>query len=158
MSHMVLHDSLLHRNSSTRAQASISASYMTKMNSSSYRAFLSEVSFPCLSPCSCLFCSRRRKIVSAFVCVSIANDSFNPHALIPCRKIHVRKLMCEHSQLGRTIESKQLGKHRIRIKNFIVHKEASFDLWDQSIRVFLICVSFLRRGIHTLKHKVSMCE
>ena len=41
---------------------------------------------------------------------------------------------------------------------FIVHKEASFDLWDQSIHVFLICVSFLKRGVHTLKHKVSMRE
>ena len=46
---------------------------------------------------------------------------------------------------------------RIRIRIFIVHKEANFDLWDQSIHVFLIYVSFLRRGIHTLKHKVSMC-
>ena len=41
---------------------------------------------------------------------------------------------------------------------FMVHKEANFDLWDQSIHVFFVCVSFLRRGIHTLKHKVSMCE
>ena len=47
---------------------------------------------------------------------------------------------------------------RIRIRIFIVHKEAKFDLWDQSIHVFFICVSFLRRGIHTLKHKVSMYE
>ena len=46
----------------------------------------------------------------------------------------------------------------LELEFFIVHKEAKFDLWDQSIHVFLICVSFLRRGIHTLKHKVSMCE
>ena len=43
------------------------------------------------------------------------------------------------------------------IRIFIVHKEANFDLWDQSIHVSLIYVSFLRRDIHTLKHKVFMC-
>ena len=47
------------------------------------------------------------------------------------------------------------NKMQRRIRTFIVHKEAKFDLWDQSIHVFLICVSFLRRGIHTLKHKDS---
>ena len=46
----------------------------------------------------------------------------------------------------------------LELEFFIVHKEANFDLWDQSIHVFLICVSFLRRGIHILKHKVSICE
>ena len=33
---------------------------------------------------------------------------------------------------------------RCRIRIFIVHKEASFDLWNQSIHMFLICVSFLK--------------
>ena len=41
---------------------------------------------------------------------------------------------------------------------FIAHKEANFDLWYQSMHVFFICVSFLERGIHTLKRNVSMHE
>ena len=45
---------------------------------------------------------------------------------------------------------------RIRNRNIIVHKEASLDLWDQSIHVFSICVSFLRRGIHRSSTK-SLC-
>mgnify|MGYP000550670593 CR=1 FL=1 len=43
----------------------------------------------------------------------------------------------------------------LELEFFIVHKEANFDLWDQSIHVFLICVSFLRRVIHTLTHNLS---
>ena len=35
---------------------------------------------------------------------------------------------------------------RCRIRIFIVHKEASFDLWNQSIHVCSICVSFLKGG------------
>ena len=56
---------------------------------------------------------------------------------------------------------RDVGSHyriRIGIRIFIVHKKASCDLWDESIHLFLICVSFLKRGIHTLKHKVSMSE
>ena len=45
----------------------------------------------------------------------------------------------------------------LELEFFIVHKEANFDLWDHSIHVFLIYVSFLSKGVHTLKHKVSMC-
>mgnify|MGYP000695169569 CR=1 FL=1 len=42
-----------------------------------------------------------------------------------------------------------------RFRIFIVRKEANFDLWDQeSIHVFFICVSFLRKCIHTLTHIV----
>ena len=29
------------------------------------------------------------------------------------------------------------------------------NLWDQHINVLFICISFLKRSIHTLKHKVS---
>ena len=35
----------------------------------------------------------------------------------------------------------------LELEFFIVHKEANFDLWDQSIHVFFIRVSFLKRGI-----------
>ena len=41
---------------------------------------------------------------------------------------------------------------------FIAHKEADFNLWNHSIHVFLICVSFLKKSIYTLKQKVSMHE
>ena len=45
---------------------------------------------------------------------------------------------------------RDVGSHyriRIRIRIFIVHKKASCDLWDEGIHLFLICVSFLKRGI-----------
>ena len=50
------------------------------------------------------------------------------------------------------------SRHKERLRIFIVHKETKFDKWDQSIHVFLLCVSLLKRGIHTLKYKVSMRE
>ena len=53
--------------------------------------------------------------------------------------------------------SQEMGKEApFRIRFFIVHKEANFDLWDQSIHVFLICVSFLLSTTLKLSLPLSM--
>ena len=66
----------------------------------------------------------------------------------------------QHMALTKTTESEEKATHtkkcieaifiELELEFFIVHKEANFDLWDQSIHVFLICVSFLKKGIYTL--------
>ena len=94
---------------------------------------------------------------SQLLCKSNASNSIGAKFAYCLTQLHLCGTLGLHT-LFYSLSRCWTQRIRIRIRNFNVYKEAKFDLWDQSIYVFLICVSFLRRIIHTLKHKVSMCE
>ena len=64
----------------------------------------------------------------------------------------IEKNHSTHSIIDTHTNSFVLGiRIRIRIRNLTFGR-------DQSVHVFLICIAFQKRGMHTLMHKVSMRE